>query len=253
MLSNSRGSTRATGRGVFTRRMNLSEVTNSVWMKWLLFIAALMPVAAMAHGVDEGTQQFLSSNEGMAILPFMYIGAKHMVTGYDHLLFLVGVIFFLYRPKDVLVYVSFFTLGHSLTLVLGVYQDIQVNAYLVDAVIGLSIVYKGFDNLGGFQRLLGYQPNTKAAVLIFGLFHGFGLATKLQDFEFAQEGLLPNLLAFNVGVEIGQFLALLFIVLALSFWRRYSSYLQFSAVTNIALMTGGFLLTIYQLSGFLVY
>lgn len=253
MLLNCRGSTRATGRGVFTRRMNLSEVTKSVWIKWLLFITALVPALAMAHGVDEGTQQFLSNNEGMAILPFMYIGAKHMVTGYDHLLFLVGVIFFLYRPKDVLVYVSFFTLGHSLTLVLGVYQDIQVNAYLVDAVIGLSIVYKGFDNLGGFQRLLGYQPNTKAAVLIFGLFHGFGLATKLQDFEFAQEGLLPNLLAFNVGVEIGQFLALLFIVLALSFWRRYSSYLQFSAVTNIALMTGGFLLTIYQMAGFLVY
>jgi len=233
--------------------MNQSAITKSIWVKFLFFVAAFLPAMAMAHGVDEGTQQFLSNNEGMAILPFMYIGAKHMVTGYDHLLFLVGVIFFLYRPKDVLIYVSFFTLGHSLTLVLGVYQDIQVNAYLVDAVIGLSIVYKGFDNLGGFQRLLGYQPNTKAAVLVFGLFHGFGLATKLQDFEFAQEGLLPNLLAFNVGVEIGQFLALLFIVLALSFWRRYSSYLQFSAITNVALMTGGFLLTIYQLSGFLVY
>ena len=233
--------------------MNPSVIIRSIWVKWLLFVTAFIPAMAMAHGVDEGTQQFLSNNEGMAILPFMYIGAKHMVTGYDHLLFLVGVIFFLYRPKDVLIYVSFFTLGHSLTLVLGVYQDIQVNAYLVDAVIGLSIVYKGFDNLGGFQRLLGYQPNTKAAVLIFGLFHGFGLATKLQDFEFAQEGLLPNLLAFNVGVEIGQFLALLFIVLALSFWRRYSSYLQFSAITNVVLMTGGFLLTIYQMSGFLVY
>lgn len=223
------------------------------WTRWLLLFSVMLPSLAVAHGVDEGTQQFLSNNEGMAIMPFMYIGAKHMVTGYDHLLFLVGVIFFLYRPKDVLIYVSFFTLGHSLTLILGVYQDIQVNAYLIDAVIGLSIVYKGFDNLGGFRHWLGYQPNTKAAVLIFGLFHGFGLATKLQDFEFAQEGLLPNLLAFNVGVEIGQFLALLFIVLALSFWRRYASYLQFSAVTNVALMTGGFLLTIYQLSGYLVY
>ena len=217
----------------------------------LLVLCVFVPALAMAHGVDEGTQQFLSQNEGMAILPFMYIGAKHMVTGYDHLLFLVGVIFFLYRPKEILLYVSFFTLGHSLTLILGVYQDIQVNAYLIDAVIGLSIVYKGFDNLGGFKRLLGYQPNTKAAVLIFGLFHGFGLATKLQDFEFAQEGLLPNLLAFNLGVEIGQFLALLFIVLALSFWRHYSSYLKFSAVTNIALMTGGFLLTFFQLTGYL--
>lgn len=233
--------------------MTLQTDRKCNWGRWLLLLSAMLPTIAMAHGVDEGTQQFLSNNEGMAILPFMYIGAKHMVTGYDHLLFLIGVIFFLYRPKDVLIYVSFFTLGHSLTLVLGVYQDIQVNAYLVDAVIGLSIVYKGFDNLGGFQRVLGYQPNTKAAVLIFGLFHGFGLATKLQDFEFAQEGLLPNLLAFNVGVEIGQFLALLFIVLALSFWRRYSSYLQFSTITNVALMAGGFLLTIYQVSGYLVY
>lgn len=176
-----------------------------------------------------------------------------MVTGYDHLLFLVSVIFFLYRPKDVLIYVSFFTLGHSLTLLFGVYQDIQVNAYLIDAIIGLSIVYKGFDNLGGFQRLFGYQPNTMAAVLIFGLFHGFGLATKLQGFEFDQEGLLQNLLAFNVGVEIGQFLALTFIVIALTLWRRYASYLQFAATTNVALMSAGFLLTMYQLAGYVIY
>ncbi len=215
-------------------------------------LVALLPTVALGHGVDEGTQRFLSTNEGMAILPFMYIGAKHMVTGYDHLLFLVGVLFFLYRPRDVLIYVSFFTLGHSLTLIVGVYQNIAVNAYLIDAIIGLSIVYKGFDNLGGFQRLLGYQPNTKAAVLVFGLFHGFGLATKLQDFEFADEGLLENLIAFNVGVEIGQFLALIFIVLALSFWRRYASYLRFSAVSNVLLMAGGFVLTFYQLSGYLL-
>lgn len=232
--------------------MNPLAITKSIWTRWLLIVAAFIPAMAMAHGVDEGTQQFLSNNEGIAILPFMYIGAKHMVTGYDHLLFLVGVIFFLYRPKDVLIYVSFFTLGHSLTLLFGVYQDIQVNAYLIDAIIGLSIVYKGFDNLGGFQRFFGFQPDTRAAVLIFGLFHGFGLATKLQDFEFAQEGLLQNLIAFNVGVEIGQFLALIFIVVALSFWRRYASYLRFSVVTNVGLMSAGFLLTFYQLSGYVL-
>lgn len=217
-----------------------------------LLLCFALPGLAFAHGVDEGTQQFLANNDGIAILPFMYIGAKHMVTGYDHLLFLVGVIFFLYRPKDILLYVSFFTLGHSLTLLFGVYQDIQVNAYLIDAVIGLSIVYKGFDNLGGFQRFFGFQPDTRAAVLIFGLFHGFGLATKLQVFEFAQEGLLQNLIAFNVGVEIGQFLALLFIVLALNYWRRYASYMRFSLVTNVALMSAGFLLTLFQLSGFVL-
>ena len=220
----------------------------------LLFVlAALIPGVVFAHGIDEGTQQFLANNEGVAIMPFLYIGAKHMVTGYDHLLFLIGVIFFLFRPKDVLLYVSFFTLGHSLTLLLGVYQDIQVNPYLIDAIIGLSVVYKEFDILGGFQRLFGFQPNTKAAVLIFGLFHGFGLATKLQGFEFAREGLLQNLLAFNVGVEIGQFLALTFIVIGLTFWRRYASYMNFAAATNVTLMSAGILLTMYQLGGYLVY
>ena len=218
----------------------------------LLLAASVFPSIVFGHGVDEGTQRFLTENDGVAIVPFLYIGAKHMVTGYDHLLFLLGVIFFLYRAKDVLIYVSFFTLGHSITLLAGVYLDIKVNAYLIDAIIGLSIIYKGFDNLGGFQRWLGYQPNTKFAVLIFGLFHGFGLATKLQEFEFAREGLLQNLIAFNVGVEIGQFFALLFIVLTLSFWRRYSSYLQFSVATNITLMSGGFLLTFHQLSSYAI-
>ncbi len=207
---------------------------------------------AYGHGVDEMTQQFLASNNGVAIAPFLYIGAKHMVTGYDHLLFLAGVIFFLYRSKDVLVYVSFFTLGHSATLLLGVYNNIAVNPFLIDAVIGLSIVYKGFDNLGGFKRLFGYQPNTQGAVLVFGLFHGFGLATKLQEFSFGGEGLLINLIAFNIGVEIGQFVALSFILIGLSYWRRNESYMKLSVVTNTLLMTGGVVLTMYQLTGFIL-
>ncbi len=218
----------------------------------LCLLAALAQASAFGHGVDDSTRQFLLANDGVAIIPFLYIGAKHMVTGYDHLLFLVGVLFFLYRTRDVLVYVSFFTLGHSLTLLFGVYNDIAVNPYLIDAIIGLSIVYKGFDNLGGFKQLFGFQPDTKGAVLTFGLFHGFGLATKLQEFSFGGEGLLQNLIAFNVGVEIGQFLALSFILIVLSFWRRYESYLKFSVVTNTLLISGGVVLTLYQLTGFVI-
>ncbi|XZZ68683.1 HupE/UreJ family protein [Microbulbifer sp. PAAF003] len=205
-----------------------------------------------AHGVDDATKTFLAGNEGVSIIPFLYIGAKHMVTGYDHLLFLVGVIFFLYRSKDVLIYVSFFTLGHSLTLLFGVLNDTHVNAYLIDAIIGLSIVYKGFDNLGGFKRVFGFQPNTKAAVLIFGLFHGFGLATKLQEFKLSGDGLVENILAFNVGVEIGQFVALLFILLAINYWRRFDSFLRFSTMTNTLLMSGGLMLVGYQMTGYFV-
>lgn len=204
----------------------------------------------LAHGVDANTERFLLATEGVAIGPFLYIGAKHMLTGYDHLLFLVGVIFFLYRTRDVLLYVSLFTLGHSLTLLLGVLNSVSVNPYLIDAIIGLSIVYKGFDNIGGFNRLLGFQPNTKIAVAIFGLFHGFGLATKLQDFALPNDGLLENLLAFNVGVELGQFLALFFILIVLGFWRRYSSYYSFSTITNTLLMSSGFILFGYQLTGY---
>lgn len=203
-----------------------------------------------AHGVDDNTQAFLSENNGVAFGPFLYIGAKHMLTGYDHLLFLVGVIFFIYRPKEVLLFVSFFTLGHSTTLLLGVMYNISINAYLIDAIIALSIVYKGFDNLGGFKSLFGKQPNTKAAVLIFGLFHGFGLASKLQDFKFEKEGLFTNLLGFNIGVEIGQFIALIFILILISLWRRYPSFMKFSTITNTLLMVAGFVLFGYQLTGY---
>jgi hypothetical protein len=202
--------------------------------------------------VDDATRRFLLENEGAAVVPFMYIGAKHMVTGYDHLLFLVGVIFFLYRNKDVVIYVSFFTVGHSVTLLLGVLAEVSLNAYIIDAIIGLSVVYKGFDNIGGFKRLLGFQPNTKAAVLIFGLFHGFGLATKLQEFAIPPDGLVANLISFNVGVELGQFVALGFVLIVISFWRRHSSYLRTAIATNILLMSGGFVLMGFQITGYIL-
>lgn len=218
----------------------------------LLILCAMASVEAFAHGVDDSTRNFLQNNSGIQIIPFMYIGAKHMVTGYDHLLFLVGVLFFLHRSKDVLLYVSMFTIGHSLTLMTGVLANIQVNAYLIDAIIGLSVVYKGFDNLGGFKHFFGKQPNPKAAVLIFGLFHGFGLATKIQEFELPTEGLATNLLSFNVGVELGQFIALMFILLAINFWRRFESFERFSKVTNTTLMSAGFMLVGMQLTGYFV-
>src|SRR5713226_6624334 len=160
-----------------------------------------------AHGVSGKDAVFLQGLQGRAIGPLMYLGAKHMVTGYDHLLFLVGVIFFLYRLKDVVQYVSLFTLGHSVTLLLGVLGGVRANSYLIDAIIGFSVVYKAFENMDGFRRFFGFEPTTRIAVLVFGFFHGFGLATKLQDFALAPNGLVANIISFNVGVEIGQGLA----------------------------------------------
>ncbi len=221
--------------------------------KWLLGIALmLLSSLVLGHGVAQGDQGYIQEISGVNIIPFIYLGAKHMVTGYDHLLFLVGVIFFLYRLSDIAIYVSLFALGHSTTLIIGVYFDIPANAYLIDAIIGLSIVYKALDNMGAYQRWFGFQPNTKLATLIFGLFHGFGLATKIQEFEMSSDGLLVNLLAFNIGVEIGQLLALIGILILISYWRNTASYYRYAYNTNTLLMSAGFMLFGLQITGYML-
>jgi hypothetical protein len=216
----------------------------------MLAAGLLFPGLGSAHNVSKQDASFVQSNDGVAIIPFIYLGAKHMLTGYDHLAFLVGVIFFLYRLKDIVLYVSLFTVGHSITLLAGVLGGIHANSYIVDAIIGLSVVYKAFDNMDGFRQLFGFQPNTKLAVLIFGLFHGFGLATKLQELDLSRNGLLANILSFNVGVEIGQVLALTAVLIALSIWRTRAGFLRHAFATNTALMTVGFLLMGYQIAGY---
>ncbi len=217
-----------------------------------LLLLPLVAIDALAHGVAEGDKGYIQEISGTHLLPFTYLGAKHMVTGYDHLLFLAGVIFFLYKLRDIALYVSLFAVGHSVTMLYGVYAGVNVNAYLIDAIIGLSVVYKALDNLGAYQRWFGVQPNTKAATLIFGLFHGFGLAAKVQEFEISRDGLLPNLLAFNVGVEMGQLLALGTILIAMGYWRRTAGFLRHAYTANVAIVCAGFMLIGYQLTGLFV-
>ena len=220
----------------------------------LLFTALLflgMP-DALAHAVAEGDKGFIQESSGVMLLPFIYMGAKHMITGYDHLLFLFGVIFFLYRLKDVGLYVTLFAVGHSITLLFGVLSNISISSYVIDAIIGFSVVYKALDNLGAFQRWFGYQPDTRAATLIFGLLHGFGLATKIQEFEISPDGLIANLIAFNVGVEIGQLLALGGILILMGYWRRTASFWRHAYTANVAMMSAGFLLMGYQITGLIV-
>lgn len=208
--------------------------------------------AAFAHAVAAGDKGYIQEISGAHPIPFVYLGAKHMVTGYDHLLFLAGVVFFLHRAKDIGLYVSLFALGHSTTMLFGVLYGVNVSAYLIDAVIGFSVVYKALDNLGAFQRWFGVQPDTKAATLIFGLFHGFGLAAKIQEYDVAQDGLVPNLLAFNVGVELGQLLALSAILILMGFWRRTDGFHRHAYTANVAMMSAGFVLIGLQLTGYFV-
>jgi len=212
-------------------------------------VLAAWASAAFAHDLSQANKTYVQSINGPAPMPFFYLGAKHMVTGIDHLLFLLGVIFFLYKLRDIVVYVSMFTIGHSTTLLLGVLLGTGLNSYLVDAIIGFSVMYKAFENLGGFRRL-GIAINTKLAVLVFGLFHGLGLATKLQDLGASKNGLLENLIAFNVGVEAGQVIALAIVVVLLDFWRATPSFARGARYANLLLLLAGMALTGYQIAGY---
>ena len=233
-------------RGIFREKPSML----STGFIALVLVLACIPNAVFAHAVADGDKGYIQEITGVHFIPFMYLGAKHMITGYDHLLFLAGVIFFLYRTKDIALYVTLFAVGHSTTMIIGVYHNITMSSFIIDAIIGLSVVYKALDNMGAYQQWFGFQPNTKAATLIFGLFHGFGLATKVQEYEIASDGLLTNLVAFNLGVEIGQLLALGAILIGISFWRRSDSFWRHGYTANVAMMTAGFVLIGMHLTGY---
>ena len=222
----------------------------------ILLLAAAISLAgvetALAHAVTLGDKGYIQEVGGTRIMPFLYLGAKHMVTGYDHLLFLFGVIFFLHGMKQIAVYVSLFAIGHSTTMLLGVAFDFGISSYIIDAIIGFSVVYKALDNLGAFRLWFGLQPSTKAATLIFGFLHGFGLASRIIDYRIPADGLWPNLIAFNVGVEVGQLLALAAIFAAMRYWRANPSFARQAYAVNVLIMTAGFALMGLQISGYFV-
>jgi len=217
----------------------------------ILAVYASSVAQAIAHDVTPGDAGYIQEIWGVHVISFIYLGAKHMVTGYDHILFLLGVVFFLYRMKDVGIYVSIFAVGHSVTMLAGVWWGWGINSYIIDAIIGLSVVYKALDNLGAYREWFGFQPNTKAATLIFGLFHGTGLASKIIEYDISEDGLLWNLLAFNVGVEFGQILALFAILVVMGYWRRSARFMSQAVVANVIMAGLGIWLTVYQINGFL--
>jgi hypothetical protein len=219
-------------------------------MKYLLPIALQLIVASttFAHGISEADQQGILEGGN---LEYIKLGAIHMLTGYDHLLFLFGVIFFLTSFKDIVKFITAFTLGHCVTLIFATLLHIKANFYLIDAVIALTVCYKAFDNLDGFRKYIGTQsPSLLGAVFLFGLIHGFGLSTRLQQLPLGHEGLVLRILSFNLGVEIGQILALTGMWVFLSKWRATSSFFKFSKACNVALMIAGFLLLLMQLHGY---
>jgi len=236
--------------------MSTNMPSNAKYVGFTIFIVTilfLLPEFSWAHNVALPDQSFLENNTGANIAPYLYLGAKHMVTGYDHLLYLGGIIFFLFRIRDIALFVSLFALGHSITLLTGVLANWTVNPYLIDAIIGFSVVYKAFENLGGFQKFFVTWLDTRIAVFSFGLVHGLGLSSKLQDLNIAKEGLIENIISFNIGVEMGQLVALTFLLLSFNILRQSKNFQDHSTVANVALMTAGFLLMAYQLTGYFVF
>lgn len=228
----------------------LSRAPGRVWLL-LATLAVVLASADMAfsHAVTLGDKGYIQEITGPQVTPFLYLGAKHMVTGYDHILFLFGVIFFLYGMKEIGIYVTLFAIGHSVTMLAGVWFNFGINSYLIDAIIGSSVIYKALDNLGAFRAWFGVQPNTKAATLIFGFLHGFGLASKIIDYDISPDGLLTNLIAFNVGVEVGQLTALAAILLSMNRWRTSPSFARQAYTANVIMIGLGTYLMGFQLIG----
>ena len=213
----------------------------------LAFLLILLPLVGFAHGVSSADQELLRTG---GLWAFIQVGATHMLTGYDHLLFLAGVIFYLNGFKDILKFITVFTIGHCITLISATYAGITADEHLVDAVIALSVLYKGFENLGGFEKLNIKSPNLLLMVGIFGLIHGFGLSTRLQSFDIGQEQFLAKILCFNLGVEIGQVLAVIPIVFIITFSRKHKQFPAFYKAVNWYLVLAGIALFVYQLYGY---
>ena len=215
----------------------------------ILIMAALASDAALAHGIHGSQLKAMNAGGPMA---YLWAGALHMLTGYDHLLFLFGVMFFLTSFKDIVTFITAFTVGHSITLIAATLYGVQANYFLIDAVIAISVIYKGFDNLDGFRRWFGIAPpNLLGMVFGFGLIHGFGLATRLQAIGLPDDGLIPRLLAFNIGVEVGQIAALVVMTGVLALIRRLRWFAPFTAVANTFLVIAGTLLFLMQMHGYL--
>ena len=238
---------------MFPRRSGGPATRRTALIPCLVLTALVLGAGhALAHAVTLCDKGYIQEITGVHVIPLLYLGAKHMVTGYDHILFLLGVIFVLYGMKEIGIYVTLFAVGHSTTMLAGVWFDFGINAHVIDAIIGFSVVFKALENLGAFRAWFGVQPDTRVATLVFGLLHGFGLASKIIDYDISPDGLLANLVAFNLGVEIGQLTALAAILVVMTRWHATLSFARQAYAANVLMVTAGFALMGFQIAGYVV-
>jgi len=213
-----------------------------------VFLLALLTNLAFAHGMSEDEKQAIIDGGNWQ---YMWLGATHMLSGYDHLAFVFGIIFFLTSFKDIAKYVTAFTLGHSVTLIFATFNAIQLNYFLIDAVIALSVCYIAFANIDGFRKYLSINPpNMMLMIIGLGLIHGFGLSTRLQDLPLSQDALLLNIISFNIGIELGQISALFAMLVLITAWRKTQGFKAFSLIANYTLIFMGIFLFFMQMHGY---
>lgn len=215
----------------------------------LLFMVSLVFLAthAFAHGMSEAEKHSILQGGN---LQYLKIGATHMLTGYDHLLFVFGIVFFLTSIIDVIKYITAFTLGHSITLITATLIGVTSNYYLINAMIALSVCYIGYENMGGFKKVFNKGLNMIWAIFIFGLIHGMALSNQLQQLPLGEEGIIWRILSFNLGIELGQIAALFVMVAILFKWRRKPSFHKISNASNNVLIYVGAFLFLFQMHGY---
>ncbi len=218
-------------------------------LRWCLVIAAtLVTLPVFGHGMSEAERQLIIEGGNLG---YLWIGAAHMLSGYDHLAFVFGIIFFLTKFKDIVKYVTAFTVGHSITLIIATFTAIQVNVFLIDAVIALSVCYIAFHNLDGFKKVFTVTaPNMLAMIFCLGLIHGLGLSTRLQQLPLNADQLLMNIISFNVGIELGQIIALVVMLLVMALFRKSHWFSIGSKLSNYFLLLAGAYLFLVQMHGY---
>ena len=224
----------------------LSVIKQSRWL--LAILIALLASQVFGHGMSEAEKQTIIEGGN---LRYILIGATHMLSGYDHLAFVFGIIFFLTKFKEIVKYITAFTVGHSITLIYATINAIQINYFLVDAVIALSVCYIAFHNLEGFKKWLNVRaPNMMVMIFGLGLIHGLGLSTRLQQLPLSEDSLLMNIISFNVGIEIGQISALAVMLFLIAAFRKSHVFKSFSKASNTFLVIAGSYLFLMQMHGY---
>lgn len=216
----------------------------------VLFLIYFSSSPIFGHGVSQEEKNMILEGKN---LKYIYIGIIHMLKGYDHLLFLLGIVFLIKSRSQIIKLITAFTLGHSITLIFATINSIQVNSYIIESTIAFSVCYIAFVNLKGFEKLFNIKPlNTLVMVFIFGLIHGLGLSSILQQFPLKSESLLSNIISFNIGIEIGQLIAIFIIYLILSMIKKYSIYNIFKIFVNILIYLAGLFLCYIQIQNYLL-